>query len=295
MSIINRHGKLRLTPQDESSIVRSILFISGSVKKVMGVANNAAWYCCLDALDKLKTLPQWKKRTDGRNTVEWRFNKVKKAFNEYEMALIWDNKFRFFETSDLSSRVRALYKDGMTNREYYDFWASLGGTTYTRTKPLVTSLQNKFRIALLHGGVDEEQTDALAWGLCALACLDLASCVYRKTLDIGNEIYHIPIPALNMCFKKFSLQNIGTMWADALKSVRSDLFTTDVARLDNKNIELMKNQLAMAWVDTDNITADMKQSIIECGEDVLKDDKSLKIILDDIDKIEEEHKRQNKL
>jgi hypothetical protein len=44
-----------------------------------------------------------------------------------------------FHLDDLEPSVRRKYGD-ITDREYYDFWASTGSQAYQQSKPLITSL-----------------------------------------------------------------------------------------------------------------------------------------------------------
>lgn len=269
---------------DPDKFYTVVTAIAGTAKEFLGVANNAAWYCCLDALGFLEKLPQWRVRTDGRNTIKWRFDKAVKTFHEYERILIWDEKNRFFNVSDMPEKTRQLYKDGMSNREYYDFWSSLGGSTYTRTKSLVTSLQNKYRLALLHKGADEQQALPLSWGLCALSCLSLAVLSYERILDIGSEKYKVPRSYFENFFNKISIEPVGVLWADALDAVRPGVLSEKWDGSDARNIELGRMQIADAWMQFENINSDIIQTLKDCGEDVIRTDKIIKETIKEIKK-----------
>lgn len=276
--------KLRIMNCDPDKLNAAATAVAGIAKEYLGVANNAAWYCCLDALGFLEKLPQWRVRTDGRNTIKWRFDKAVKAFHEYERTLIWDENFRFFNVSDMPEKTRKLYKEGMSNREYYEFWTSLGGSTYTRTKSLITSLQNKYRLALLHKGADEAQALPLSWGLCALSCLSLAILSYERILDVGSEKYGVPRRYFDTFFNRLSIEPVGMLWADALDAVRPGVLSESWDGADARNVELGRTQIAEAWMQFENINSDIIQTLKDCGEDVIRTKKIVKEVIKEIKK-----------
>lgn len=275
--------------QPTPELYRAMASAAGLMKELMGVANNAAWFVCLDARDELRKLPNWKQRVSGGKTVEQNFKRVVSAFHAYERALIWDDEFRFFDVKDMPERTRRMYGENITNRDYYDFWASIGGSTYVRTRPLVTSLWNKYRLALVHGGTDEERAKIVAWGMCALACLNSAVLIYDMSLDMVSETFHLPKPPLESCFQKFSLKNIAKLWDDAARLAAPKEFAMPLSETDDKNIDAGIKQIMEAWTNGDDIYDDMQKTLEDCGEDVMRSQGFVKKAIKEVQQLRQWH------
>lgn len=248
---------------------KALASAAGLMKELMGVANNAAWLIALDARDKLRVLPNWNQQVRGGHTVAQNFDRVFEAFHDYERGLIYDEHYRFFDLHDMPERVRRMYGN-VSNREYYEFWASVGGSTYDRTKPFVTSLWNKYRISLIHGGIPDKDAETVAWGMCALACLNTAVLIYETSLDMVSNTFHLPRQPLASCFKMFSLKDVAKLWDDACRLAAPKAFALPLSETDGKNIDVGIRQILVAWTDGDGIYDDMEKAVKECGEDVMR-------------------------
>lgn len=261
---------------------------AGLVKEIMGVANNAAWLVALDAYDKLKTLPNWRQQVKGGHTVAQNFKRVFDAFHDYEKRLIYDQEFRFFDLQDMPEKTRKMYGN-ISNREYYEFWAATGGSSYNRTRPLVTSLWNKYRVALIRGGINDKTADIAGWGMCAEACLNSASNIYHQCLRMVHEDFELPLKGLERSFYYFDLKDIAKLWDDAMQSALPKIYETEISDTDGKNISDGIQQILEAWTNGDDIYDDMEQTLEECGEDVMKTKGYIQKALDEVREFRDYH------
>lgn len=272
----------------EAELWRAIASAAGLMKELMGVANNAAWLVCLDAYDKLKAIPQWNRPVKGGHKVNYYFKLVFKAFKDYERRLIYDEQYRFFDLKDMPERTRKVYGD-ISNSEYYEFWASIGGSTYVRTKPLVTSLCNKYRLALIHAGIKDEDALTVAWGLTAMMCLNSAVTIYEQSLDMVSENFHLPRKSLAINFRYFSLKEIARLWSSAMEVAFPLAYHMPVSDTDGRNLEMGIRQLMEAWTDGNGIYDDMEKTLRDCGEDVMKSKGYIKKSIDEVEQLRKWH------
>ena len=273
-----------VSDMDMELLTRQLSSASGLMKELMGVANNAAWLVCLDAYDHLKTLPNWKKNVKGGHTVAQGFRRVFSAFHAYERELIYNETYGFFDLKGFSEKVRRMYGD-ISNREYYDFWASIGSSTYMRTKPFISSLQNKYRLALVHGGIDEGTAQTIGWGMCACGCLNSAVTIYNMSLDMIESEYDIPRKALDINFHLFNLKDVSKLWEDAVCAASPRCFNVKLSDVDDKNIEQGLKQIMELWTEGRGIYDDMEKTVRDCGEDVLKSQGYVRKAIDEINKL----------
>lgn len=277
-------SKIQISPDLE----RRCASAAGLVKEIMGVANNAAWLVALDAYDKLKQLPNWKQRVKGGHTVAQNFKRVFDAFHDYEKRLIYDQYFRYFDLSDMPEKTRRMYGN-ISNREYYEFWAAIGASSYSRTRPLVTSLWNKYRVALIRSKLDDKTADIAGWGMCAEACLNSASNIYHQCLKMVNEEFELPLKALELNFYYFDLKDIAKLWDDAMQSALPKIYDTEISETDGANISDGIRQIMEAWTNGDDIYDDMEQTLEECGEDVMRTRGYIQKSIDEIRELREYH------
>lgn len=255
----------------------------GFVKEMMGICNNAAWCISLDAYDELKKLHNWKSRVKGGRTVAGCFARAIKEYHEYESRLIYDTKYGLFDVKNFPEDARRKYGEHVTNRDCYDYWASMGATTYDRMRPLVTSLQNKFRLALEHQGIKKE-TEIKAWGLTAYNCINMAVYIYGETVKVAADMLRINPSKLTAAFDMFSLQNVMKLWGDACEAAFPDASFAKFSELDKKNVYIGLTQIGESWSEGKQIFGDMKRTTIETGEDVFRTKGSM---LKEAEKIQE--------
>lgn len=210
------------------------------VKLITGVANNAAWRCAQEAYDRVRRSPNY------RQDVRRKFRECFRALHLYERQLIYATDNRMFHLADMSERVRKKYGN-ITDREFYDFWANTGGEAYTRTMPLITSLQNKYKLSLEREGVRDAYN--VAWVMTAMAALQLAVNMYERAIDECVNGYQLPRKMLETVFSQFSLAHIARMWRDALCAFSPDSEHVSPSSLDERNIEMGLTQLCEAWAD----------------------------------------------
>lgn len=259
---------------------------AGLMKELMGVANNAAWLVILDAREELRELPNWKQRVSGGMTVAQNFQRAIEAFHAYEKALLWDDEFGYFDLQNMPEHTRKMYGD-ISNRDYYDFWCAIGGSTYSRTRPFVTSLWNKYRLALEHDGISN--ADTIAWGMCGIACLNAAVTIYSMSLDMIHEQFHIDLALLRKVFRKFSLTDVEKLWEDACKLAFPKAFSAPMSDTDGQNVEMGIRQIMEQWTDGDKIYDDMEKTLEECGEDVMKTQGFVKKAITEVQQLRKWH------
>lgn len=280
--------KVRFTLGD---LAHKLSAASGLMKELMGVANNAAWNVCLDAKDQIKTLPNWKQRVKGGKTIEEYFNLVTKEFEDvYEHQLI-NSVNGFFDLQGMPDDVKNLYGD-ITNREYYDFWCAIGGSTHNRTRFLVTSLCNKYRLALVHG--DIKDAEVKAWGMTGIAVLTAAVNIYEMSLDMIHDEFKIPRKALELNFHLFSLRDVKKRWESAVRAAMPEAIAVELSETDDKNIDIGLTQLYQAWTNGPSIYSDMEKTLKACGDDVMKSRKCVREAIKEVEKLRNAQKNDSK-
>lgn len=223
---------------------------AAQVKLATGIGNNAAWAACLEAHDHIK------QHSAYRHTVKRAYKAALEEFHDYERRLVHAQQNRMFHVADMSERTRKIYGN-ITDREYYDFWAATGANAYHDSRPLVTSLVNKYRLSLLKH--DVRQADLLAWPMAALACLELARQIYKVTLQVVIDTHNLPRSIVDEVFSQFSLSRVSACWHTALIMTDPKATQYPLDTLEERNIALGIEQLQDAWVDTsEHLTATAK-------------------------------------
>jgi hypothetical protein len=218
----------------DEEIVKRVAKSSTLIKTMTGIGNNAAWACCLEALDAVRSHPNYKQR------VKQKFMAAMDSFKRYERTLIYARENRLFHLDDLMPEYRKRYGN-ITDREYYEFWAGTGTTAYEQKKVWVTNLWNKFRLSLIHHKIPNEET--VAWAMTAAACLKLAVCIYENSINTCAEDFKVPVVLLEGIFGQLNLSIVDSKWDAALTLLEPWTAKYDLTELEQKNIQHGLNQL----------------------------------------------------
>ena len=227
------------------------------VKLITGVANNAAWLCVLDAHDHARHCPNY------RHEVKRKFKAAIEALRVYERNLLHNDINRMFHMDDMSDRIRKKYGN-ISDREFYEFWTGTGSAAYDKTRPLITSLQNKYKLSLEREHVDDAYN--VAWVMVAMAALELAVKMYDKAIAECMTGYQLPRKMLESVFGQFSLANVAKLWRSALVALCPGTDSIEPSEIDKRNIEYGLIQLTEAWINPDTIYRSAMDTVSEYQE-----------------------------
>ena len=260
----------------EAEVATALATAASVVKLITGTANNAAWYVMIHAHDQIRKHPKYKHETKRT------YKAAITAWHEYETALLHAYHNRFFHVGDMDERIRKKYGD-ITDAQYYEFWASMGGTAYMKTKPMITSLWNKFRLSLIQHKVRNE--DSLAWAMTAMSCLELADKMYESALNTVTTNTGLPSPLIRTVFAGFSIRRIADLWRKALHM--TDDITYDLDDIEARNIEMGVRQLQEAWTEA-HLLYDSVRASINDYDDVFRTKHERRMAIAEINEIEME-------
>ena len=238
------------------------------VKVVMGITNGCATAIMMDCFSEIsgKALD----RNGNRKPPHPKYkHKVKAAYkqavdeiHQYEHRLLYTETNRFFHVADLSPKFRKIYGD-ITDREYFNFWKGTSGKAYNVSRPLVTSLHNKYRISLINHDVPNAYQ--LAWAMVGQACLTLACDIYSHAIDDAIDACPWFFPyKIRKLFKDFSLQRVRDAWTRAVCMTETLNYTLEP--VEDKNIEMGIVQLAETWVNPDYIYDSISETLPDYEE-----------------------------
>lgn len=223
--------------EDYGDLPRRVANAAALVKLMCGVANNAAWLITLRAFGHAKQCKGY------RQNVKQAFNAAIKQWHDYEYRLVYARTNRMFHVADMNEEHRRRYGD-ISDRQYYDFWASIGGSAYQQTQPFITSLWNKYRLSLLSHKVPD--AEHVAWVLTASAALQLATSLHRRAINQCVTDMDVPECVAGSIFAQFSVKKVLDAWNRAmlLLSPNSEY---PLDGIEKRNIEMGIEQLCDAW------------------------------------------------
>lgn len=227
-------------------IVRAVGNAASIFKLVCGVGNNAAWVVMMEGYDHARRCKAFRRSLPGGHTVGWYFRRAVNDFNQYERHLLTTQTNRMFHVADMSDDVRRKYGN-ISDAEYYEFWKGVGGVAYAKTKPLITSLVNKYRVSLVQH--DVRDAEHVAWVMTAQAALDLAGAMYESAMKECEKGMELHRKVLDEVFSQFSLKTISKDWMRALILLAPETDPIKLSDVEERNIDLGLQQLMVAWLD----------------------------------------------
>ena len=245
-----------MTEEQYNELTRKMARAAGVMKLICGVANNAAWLVVLDGYDQARLCQRY------RHEVKRAFKLAIEAWHDYERRLVHATENRMFHLADMDEKARKTYGD-ITDRQYYDFWASVGGPAYQKTRPLITSLWNKHRLSLLNHHVKD--ADKVAWVITAQATLELAEQLYEKAIRECINGYGLPEWMVRGVFGQFSLKTVSERWRRALMMLAPET-EFELEPTEKRNIEMGLTQLCEAWLDPSLLYNSTMESVEDYDE-----------------------------
>jgi hypothetical protein len=229
-------------------------------KLVCGVGNNAAWLVMMEGYDHARRCKAFRRSLKGGHSVGWYFKRAINDFNAYERNLLTTPVNRMFHMADMSDEVRRKYGD-ISDAEFYEFWKGVGGVAYAKTKPMITSLWNKYRLSLQQHGIKD--AEHIGWVMTAQAALDLAGAMYESAMKECETGYGLPRRLLNQVFGQFSLRQVSNAWMKALILLTPETEPLKLDTVEEKNIDLGLQQLMEAWMEPELLYSSTSETVQE--------------------------------
>ena len=239
------------------------------VKVVMGVANGCALNIMMDCYTELsgkainpKTGGYKPAHPKFRHQVKAAYKQAVKEYHDYERNLVHTQTNRFFHVADLSPKYRKIYGD-ITDSQFFAFWKGTSARAYQVSRPLVTSLWNKYRLSLLnHSAPNAEQT---AWAYVGQAVLTLACDIYETVLkDAHSACPMLQAHQIRNLFSGFSIRRVREAWTKAMRLTEDIEYKLE--ETEDRNIELGIMQLSETWVNPDYIYDSVSETLPEYAD-----------------------------
>ena len=252
----------------QGELHRQLGAAASMVKVVMGVANGCATAIMMDCFSEIsgKALDSHGNRKPPhpkyKHHVKAAYKQAVDEYHQYERRLLYTETNRFFHVADLSPKYRKIYGD-ITDAEFFEFWKGTSAKAYQVSRPLVTSLWNKYRLSLLNHNVPNAET--LAWACVGQACLVLAGDIYQTALRDAMQACPMLQPhQIRNLFKDFSLQRVREAWTRAMRLTEDISYQLEPT--EDRNIEMGIMQLAETWVNPDYIYDSVSDTLPEYEE-----------------------------
>ena len=210
------------------------------VKLVCGVGNNAAYFVVMDGHDEARKCRRY------RGEVKRAFKRCTEIYAAYERRLVYGRENRMVHLADMSEATRKKY-GAISDKEYFDFWTGVGASAYTKTRPLLTSLWNKYRLSLQGHGVAD--ASHVAWVMTAMAALELSVEMYKRAIEECVEGYQLPRSVVDHVFGQFSLEGLRVQWRRAMTLLAPDTEGFELGEVERRNISMGLDQLMEKWSD----------------------------------------------
>lgn len=235
--------------------------VSGFVKLMAGVANNAALTIMRDCLDRIADVRsqdsyRGKPRHPHPNyrfKVKGLYNQALKERDHYRHELLYGSSqgIRFFNISDMPQDTRRKY-GVVTNQDYFEFWEDTGSLAYQKSQPLIGSLWNKLRLSLQKHQVPE--AELVAWALVGANVLELAVIVWDRAMHSAYEAFEgvLSMDFVRRLYQPFSLSRVSKAWQQATNALSPEMRCYDhLDPADERNIQFGIEQLSELWVSAD--------------------------------------------
>lgn len=244
---------------DREELEQQVSQCSGFVKMMCGVANNCAISVvnmCRSKIEDIRDEDSYKKRPKQphpgyKHRAKLLFRQFFQEWHTMESALLYPStgETRFFHVADMPEVTRKKYGT-MTDAQFFEFWKGTGAMAYQKSLPMVTSLQNKFRLSLERHGVKHAQQTA--WAMTADAVLQLACETFDRSMRSCHEVLsYLELSFVENLWKAFSPKRPAETWRKAILLMAPECDGYKLDSDEERNIALGLDQLRELWLSSD--------------------------------------------
>lgn len=243
--------------------------IAGAVKKIMSTAYGMAYFTMLDAIDAAKKSSTYKRNYNARRY----FGYAIKAFEDNRRNLLYADTNRFFHVGDMPDDLRSMYKEGLTDREYFDCWIDMGASSHKCYNKELTVLRYKCE-KFLKPLYDE--ADIMSWMVISQIAFEEAVRIYKDgvLLNLGVE-YGFTTSIMDEIYHSFSLEKVLLVYEKAAKALYPELDEIAEKLVQDRNIQLGLEQFEQALGEA-LLSTDAAMEAVEDNAELWADNNSLK-------------------
>lgn len=261
----------------EEELQKRVAQVSGFVKLMCGVANNAALSIMLDSLNKIADKRSkesyeeepWHPHPRYKQKVKQLFNEALRERDQYRRHLLHASSqgIRFFHLGDMPAETRRKY-GVVSDAQYFEFWEGTGSLAYQKSQPLIGSLHNKFRLSMLNHKVPYPET--VAWGLVGANMLELAVVVWQRAMKSAHEAFDgvLTEDFVKRIYHPFSLEKVSQRWQQALELMAPETKGYELDAVEERNIALGVNQIMELWISPDLPFDSTIQAVDDFSDDI---------------------------
>lgn len=238
--------------------IENIERASADIKNYMGACIGCTQLVYADMLDQLRKLPEFKNRF---SKVRQEFNRVDKLWRQWEQEAVnpIDSKTRvaLFTLMEFDDKSKNIFKEGATDRDYFDLVMGVGGQAYTTSWKQMMCLRHKFE--RLYNERNIQNGDILSWldlvGMLLQLCVNTYNerTEHHRT-DLCKELLY-PTPA-----QLFAQLNIEPIVKGFFRA--RDLLPSIVNMPDEtvRNLAITANDIRSQWMDFENLVSHIQQT-----------------------------------
>lgn len=201
--------------------------LTGRMKCVMSVVNNAAYTTMMEAIDNVKQTPYF------RGKIKQLLNKAIKAHEDHERDLKWGNfqGIEFFEPRELSPEEIEAGVKPATKEQLFDWYLDIGACAYKRSVNELEML--RYQVLQAFTKHDIKYRKELSYVCVANAIIEYSCQVHDQMIKEMKEKTHIDF---GRTFRPFRMSSVFACFDEASKLICTTA-TTPEQQVDLNNSE----------------------------------------------------------
>ena len=230
--------------------------MSGVLKTELGILYPFQWYGCLDLIDRIK------KTNYYRQGVKLGLNGYLKemAMKRTMMLNPPSGTVRIFHVADFPKGVQMLYREDITDEDFYDFWEGQGLVAHSKNKQLIDSLIWKFRKYYEKRGV--RCAEVLSLLTAGETLIRMCVVQYHERLRTFREMFGYNKENVHSCFEMLDLTRAAHVWHTAVKPLCHNVENIILEALNEHNVVLGLHQLMEEMTLTKKVFEITRENVV---------------------------------
>ena len=206
--------------------------MSEMTKTHLGPFYSLARYICYEAISKLKQAGEYRHQVK-RHVKIW----LEEMDKERKLMINPPKDCgKFFSIENVFSSVREMFRDDLTDEEYYEFWEYVGVAAFNDVHKIIYALQWKYEKALVARGATKAK--AVSWLLTAYMVLKMYDMEYVELLNTFEKNFGYPEKMLRRYFRVFDATKLYGQWQRIMEYCYTDAEKLIIECLEERNVEI---------------------------------------------------------
>lgn len=206
-------------------------------------------------IEIMETITSERYKNLYRMKVKQAVNYMRKTLSDHERRLK-ASKANLFRVEDICNAQ--IYRKGMTDDEFFEFWQCCGAHGYVKSKYLMDCLRNIYVKVHEHRGKSYPEVRSVCF--LATQAMEIIDRIYWGILEKYSDDGLVSVNMLDNIFRELRMNGVQTAIERFMAVIDKD-YDFEIDGLDSENVKKFVGDLATLWMDDEFFAGTIRDAL----------------------------------